>query len=134
MSCLCIFRLELEKNIVIFEIGTLFYQKIFIWVFLGQNFKKLLSYLKSTPWNLKIVKNEFLTHIVNFRIGSAFTEGPGSTFSQGPGLLYEVCHLTEHKFNAQYQSIREFHLNHFETTFTYFHYMLSSRSYKNIYK
>ena len=47
----------------------------------------------------KFVKNESLTHTVNFGIkgllflkkgpGSAFSEGPGS----GPGPLYKVCLL-----------------------------------------
>ena len=49
--------------------------------------KKLLLYLKSA--------NEFLTHAVNFGIGSAFCKGPASTFSEdpgpGPGLLYKIC-------------------------------------------
>ena len=31
----------------------------------------------------KFVKNESLTHTVNFGIGSAFSKGPGSTFSEG---------------------------------------------------
>ena len=56
--------------------------------------------MKSTPWHMEFVKNEFFTHIVNFHIGYAFTEGPGSTFSQGLCPLYKVCDLTEHKFNA----------------------------------
>ena len=59
-----------------------------------QNFKKLLSYLKSAP--SKLVKNESLTHAVNFDIRSAFSKGSGSAFSEGsgpdPGLLYKVCH------------------------------------------
>ena len=33
----------------------------------------------------------FLTNIVNFGIGSAFSIGPGSAFSKGP--FYKVCHL-----------------------------------------
>ena len=37
---------------------------------------------------LKFIKNESLTHAVNFGIGSAFSEGPGP----GPGLLHKVCH------------------------------------------
>ena len=57
---------EFHFNIVIFEIST-----------------------------LKVVKNEFLTHTVNFDIGSAFSKGRGSAFSEGPGLgpgpLYKVC-------------------------------------------
>ena len=46
---------------------------------------------------LKFVKNESLTHTVNFCIGSAFSKGQGSTFSEGPGSgpgpLYKVCLL-----------------------------------------
>ena len=52
-----IFGLELKnKTIVIFEIST-----------------------------LKFVKNESLTHAVNFGIGSAFSKSPVSAFSEGPG-------------------------------------------------
>ena len=44
---------------------------------------------------LKFVRNEFLTHTVNFGIRSAFSNGSGSAFSQGqgpgPGPLYKVC-------------------------------------------
>ena len=56
-----IFGLEFENDIVIFEISTLEFvylknfvkkQKCLIWVFLGSNFKELLSYLKSAPSNL----------------------------------------------------------------------------------
>ena len=43
-----------------------------------------------------MVKNESLTHIVNFGIGSALSNGPTSAFSEcpGPGLgpLYNVSH------------------------------------------
>ena len=53
------FWARILKNIVIFEIST-----------------------------LKFVKNESLTHTVNFGIGFAFSEGPG------PGSLYKVCCLT----------------------------------------
>ena len=52
------FWARILKNIVIFEIST-----------------------------LKFVKNESLTHTVNFGIGSAFSEGPG------PGPLCKVCPL-----------------------------------------
>ena len=59
-------RLEFENNIVIFEIST-----------------------------LELVKNEFLSHTVNFGIGFAFSKGPRSTFFQGlgsgPGQLHKVC-------------------------------------------
>ena len=58
MPYLGIFGLEFQKTIVIFEIST-----------------------------LKSVKTEFLTHTVNFGIGSAFSECSGP----GPGLLYIVC-------------------------------------------
>ena len=57
--------LEFENNIVIFEIST-----------------------------FKFIRNESLTHTVNFGIGSAFSKGPGP----GPGLLCKVCpvhYLTE---------------------------------------
>ena len=47
---------------------------------------------------LRFVKNEFLTHTVNFIIGFAFSQGSGSTFSQGPvsgpGPLYKVCPIS----------------------------------------
>ena len=66
MLYLGIFRLEFQKTIIIFEIST-----------------------------LKLVKNESLTHTVNFGIGSAFSKGLGSAFSEDPGLglgpLYKVC-------------------------------------------
>ena len=46
---------------------------------------------------LEFVKNEFLTHTLNFRIGSAFSKSVGSAFSEGPGPgpipLYKVCPL-----------------------------------------
>ena len=50
-------------------------------------------------WNhilyLKFVISEFLTHTVNFGIGSTFFKGPGSALSEGLGLglgpLYKVC-------------------------------------------
>ena len=68
MLYLQIFGLEFLKAIVIFEIST-----------------------------LKCVKNESLTHMVNFGIGSAFFKGPWSTFSEGPclvpGPFYKVCRL-----------------------------------------
>ena len=50
---------------------------------------------------LKFIKNEFLTHTMNFGIGSAFSKCPGSTFSEGPGPgpgpgpLYKVCRNTQ---------------------------------------
>ena len=63
-----------------------------IWVFLGWNFKNLLSFEIST---LEFVKHEHLIHTINFGIGSTFSKVPGSAFSEGPGLgpgpLYKVC-------------------------------------------
>ena len=61
-----LFGVEFEKNIVIFEIST-----------------------------LKFVKNESLTHTVNFGIGSDLPKGLGSAFSvgPGPGPLYKACRL-----------------------------------------
>ena len=53
------FGLEFEKAIVVSEIST-----------------------------FKFLKNEPLTHTVNFGIGSAFSKGPG------PGPLYKLCPLT----------------------------------------
>ena len=58
ISYLGIFELKLENNIVMFEIST-----------------------------LKFLISESLTNTVNFGIGSAFSEGPGSN----PGPLYKVC-------------------------------------------
>ena len=67
MLYLGIFGLEFEKTIVIFEISTL---EFF---------------------------NEFLTHTVNFDIGSALSKGLGSPFSEGPGPglgpICKVCRL-----------------------------------------
>ena len=68
MPYLGIFELEFKKTIVIFEIS-----------------------------NLKFVKNESLTHKVNFGIGPTFSKCLGSIFSEGPSLgpgpLYKVCPL-----------------------------------------
>ena len=61
MPYLGIFGLDFFKTIVIFEIST-----------------------------LKFIKNESLTHAVNFGLGSAFSECPG--LGLGPGPLYKVCH------------------------------------------
>ena len=36
---------------------------------------------------LKFIKNDSLTHTVNFGIWFAFTKGPGA----GPGPLYKAC-------------------------------------------
>ena len=64
-------------------------QKCLIWVFLSQNFKKLLPYLKSVPSNLS--KNVFLTHTVDFRIGSAFSKGPGPLFLKVRVWVWVCC-------------------------------------------
>ena len=40
---------------------------------------------------LEFVNYEFLTHIMNFGIGSAFSKGLGSAFSEGLGPFYKVC-------------------------------------------
>ena len=58
------FGLEFQKTIVIFEISF-----------------------------LKFVKNESLTHTMNFGIEYTFFKGLGSTFWKGPGPspLYKVC-------------------------------------------
>ena len=61
--------------------------------FLGKYLKKTIVIFEIST--LKFVKNESLTHTVNFGIGSAFSKGPGSAFSEGPdpgpGLFYKVC-------------------------------------------
>ena len=108
MPYLGTFGLEFENTIVIFEMCTLeFVQvknfakkqkclnlvpKCLIWVLLGQNLKKLLSYLISALSNFS---DKFLTQTVNFDIESTFSKGPGSGFSEGPGLgpgpPYKVC-------------------------------------------
>ena len=45
--------------------------------------------------SLELIKNDFLTIVVNFDIGSAFPKGPKTTFSESPCLvldpLYKVC-------------------------------------------
>ena len=69
MPYLGIFGLEFQKSIVIFEIST-----------------------------LESLKNESLTHRMNFRVGSVFSKGLGSSFSEGPcpgpgpDPLFKVCH------------------------------------------
>ena len=68
MSYLGIFGIEFYKTIVTFEIRT-----------------------------LKFVISVFLSHTVNYGIGSAFSKGPESAFSEspvsGPGPLYKVSFL-----------------------------------------
>ena len=55
--------------------------------------KRLLSYFKSAPSNLY----EFLTHKVNFGIGSTCSKGPGL----GLGLLYKVCIFKQSSYFLQ---------------------------------
>ena len=55
MPCLRTFGLKFEKSIVTFAIST-----------------------------LEFVKNDFLTHTVNFGIGPSFSKGPWYNFSEGP--------------------------------------------------
>ena len=50
----------------------------------GLKFKKTIVIFEMST--LKFVKNESLTHTVNFGVGSAFSKVPGSAFSEGPGL------------------------------------------------
>ena len=47
-------------------------------------FKNGMSCLKSAPSYLS--KDEFLSHTLNFGIGSTFSKCPGPTFSEGRGL------------------------------------------------
>ena len=67
-------------------------QKCLVWVLLGQNLKKLLSYLNSALSNFSEK---------SFDIQSAFSKGPGSNFSKGPGPgpgpLYNVCPIMKGK-------------------------------------
>ena len=66
-------------------------------IFLGKNFKKTIVIFEIST--LKFVKNESLTHTVNFSIGLAFSKDSGSTFSDSlrrvPGLPYRVCRFTK---------------------------------------
>ena len=44
--------------------------------------------------SLELVKNKFLTHIVNFGVGFSFPKSSGSSFSvsgSGSSPLYQVC-------------------------------------------
>ena len=59
-------------------------QKCLVWVLLGQNLKKLLSYLNSALSNFSKK---------SFDIQSAFSKGPGP----GPGPLYNVCPIMKGK-------------------------------------
>ena len=49
----------------------------------GLEFSKTIVMFKIST--LKFVRNESLTHTVNFSIESAFSKGPGSAFSECPG-------------------------------------------------
>ena len=51
----------------------------------GLEFEKAI--LISEISSLECLKNQSLTHTVNFGIGSPFSEGPGPC----PGPLYKVC-------------------------------------------
>ena len=62
MPYLVIFGLEFEKAIVIFQISI-----------------------------LKFIRKESLNNIVNFGVGSTFSEGSGSTFPKGP--VPDLCPL-----------------------------------------
>ena len=50
---------------------------------------------------LEFVSNEFLTHTVNFGVGSGFCKCPGSAFFEcprlGPGQINKVCQHIEPK-------------------------------------
>ena len=87
MPYLRIFGLKFLKTIVIFEISTLKFVKLQnfpkkqkclnlgpkmpYWVFLGYNFKKLLSYLKSATSNLSNCKFREKTKLPKFRTKNA---------------------------------------------------------------
>ena len=60
-------------------------------------FKKILVIFQIST--LEFVKNEFLTHTVNFGVQSAFSEGPS------PGLvpLYKVYHFKKPKCTSRYK-------------------------------
>ena len=51
---------------------------------IGLEFKKAIVILEIST--LKFVKNQSLTHIVNFGIGSSFSKFLGSVFSEDPSL------------------------------------------------
>lgn len=57
----------------------------------GMRFWKIIIIFEISP--LEIVKNESSTYTVDFVIGSALSNGPGSAFSEDPclGPLYKVC-------------------------------------------
>ena len=78
----------------------IFDQKCLIWLFLGKIFRKTIVIFEIST--LKFVKNDSLTHIVNFGIGSTFSKVAGSVFSEGPGPvpgpLYKVCQMRNMEF------------------------------------
>ena len=78
----------------------IFDQKCLIWLFLGKIFRKTIVIFEVST--LKFVKNDSLTHIVNFGIASTFSKGAGSVFSEGPGPvpgpLYKVCQMRNMEF------------------------------------
>ena len=65
----------------------------------GPEFEKAIVILEIII--LEFVKYEFLSHRMNFGIGSAFSESPGSAFSEGPcpglDLLYKVYLIIYYK-------------------------------------
>ena len=71
-----------------------------IWLFLGKIFSKTIVIFEINT--LKFVKNDSLTHIGNFGIGSTFSKGAGSAFSEGPGPgpgpLYKVWQMRNVEF------------------------------------
>ena len=74
MTYLGSFGLEFRETIIIFEIST-----------------------------LEFVKNESLTHTVNFAIGSAFSKGLGLR----PDPLYKVCFSSSYNLLTSLQIIAE---------------------------
>ena len=100
MPYLGTFRPKFEETVVILKSATsnlskckgfmlkkknwIWDQKYFIWVFLDYNLKKAFVILEISSF--KIFKNKFLTILVNFGIGSAFSKGPGP----GLGPLFKV--------------------------------------------
>ena len=61
----------------------IFDRKCLIWVFLDHNFKITIVIFEIST--LKFIKNESLSHTVNFGMGFGFSTSLGSTFSEGPG-------------------------------------------------
>ena len=113
----------LKKTIVIFEISTLKFVNLkilqkkkkksptlwlkmsyFIFGYIGARILKNYCHI----WYLhpRICKHEFLTHTINFGMGSTFSKGLGSAFSEdpdpGPGPLYKVC-----RYMGRFSNLRE---------------------------